>query len=282
MYLHVGAPKTGTTFIQDVLWTNRDALRRSGVLYPGLSRDAQFHAVMDLRKSHFQEHPNAAVAGAWARLTGQARAWQGDVVLSHELFSMLDEREVRDALEHLAWADVHVVLSARDLARQLPAVWQEDIKNRQTLTFAEFAHELAEPGQDSHYLVDLFWRLQDIPRVLDAWEKSLPAGRLHIVTVPPPGSPPGALWERFSQAIGIDPGICDLDLVDKANHSMGIAETNVMRRLNLAIADGLDWPSYDVLVKDYLAVTVMTRRETTLPLRLPATEHEWVARRSKE
>lgn len=282
VYLHVGAPKTGTTFIQDVLWTNRDALRRSGLLYPGLSKDAQFHAVMDLRQAHFQEHPNPAVAGAWARLMGQARAWQGDVVLSHELFSMLDEREVCDVLGHLAWADVHVVLTARDLARQLPAVWQEDIKNRQTLTFAEFAHELAAPGQDSHYLVDLFWRLQDIPRVLDAWAQSLPSGRLHIVTVPPPGSPPGELWGRFSQAIGIDPGICDLDLVDKANHSMGIAETNMMRRLNLAIADGLDWPSYDVLVKDYLAVTVMTRRETTLPLRLPATEHEWVARRSKE
>jgi hypothetical protein len=282
VYLHVGAPKTGTTFIQDVLWTNRDALRRSGVLYPGLSRDAQFHAVMDLRKAHYQEHPNPEVAGTWVRLMGQAQAWQGDVLLSHELFSMLDEREVGHALEHLTWADVHVVVSARDLARQLPAVWQEDIKNRQTLTFAEFAHELSSPGQQPHYLVDLFWRLQDIPRVLGPWAKSLPPGRLHIVTVPPNGSPPGELWARFSQAIGIDPGTCDIGLVDNANQSMGIAETNVMRRLNLVVGDGLDWPSYDVLVKDYLAVTVMARRETTLPLRLPATDHEWVARRSKE
>ncbi|WP_037067563.1 hypothetical protein [Pseudonocardia acaciae] len=280
VYVHVGAPKTGTTFVQEVLWANRDALRRSGVLYPGLSKDAQFHAVMDLRKAHYQEHANPAVAGAWRRLADQARSWRGDVVLSHELFSMLDQREVRAALADLAWADVHVVLTARDLARQVPAVWQEDVKNRQTLTFAEFARELSAPGERPHYLVDLFWRLQDIPRVLDAWAES--AGRVHLVTVPPPGSRPSELWTRFSRAIDIAPDTCDIDLVDKANHSMGIVETNVVRRLNIAMADGLDWPSYDELVKDYLAVTVLARRESSVPLRLPATDQEWVTRRSKE
>ena len=31
--LHVGAPKTGTSFVQDILFTHRDALRDRGILY---------------------------------------------------------------------------------------------------------------------------------------------------------------------------------------------------------------------------------------------------------
>ena len=282
VYLHVGAPKTGTTYIQDVLWRNRDALRRAGTLYPGLSQDAQFHAAMDLRHAHFQEHRNPAVPGAWQRLVDQARAWRGDVVISHELFSMADSQAARTALWHLSFAEVHVVYTARDLARQLPAVWQEDIKNRQVLSFSEFTRELSAPGPRSHYLANLFWQLQDIPGVLDTWAAKLPPDRVHLVTVPPTGSPRDELWTRFSQAIGVDQGVCDIDLAGESNRSMGIAETNLLRRLNMALGDSLDWPAYDVLVKDFLALSVMGGRETATPLALPSTDHEWVSQRSQQ
>jgi hypothetical protein len=95
-------------------------------------------------------------------------------MISHELFSMADEQMVARALDALAWAAVYLVCTARDLARQLPAVWQEDVKNRQVLTFAEFARELAESGPDPHFLASLFWRLQDIPRVLRIWTQGCP------------------------------------------------------------------------------------------------------------
>jgi hypothetical protein len=282
VFLHVGAPKTGTSFLQDVLWNNREALREAGVLYPGLSPDAQFHAAMDLQATAFQEHQHSAVPGAWERLVGQARAWRRDVVISHELFSMADERLAARALDALAWADVHIVCTVRDLARQLPAVWQEDVKNRQVLSFAEFARELAEPGPDPHYLVSLFWRLQDIPRVLDVWAARLPADRIRLVTVPKPGSPPDELWARFGEAIDLDPGRADIDLSGESNRSMGIAETNLLRRLNLELGDSIDWPTYDVLVKDFLALSVMGKRQGTVPLALPACDQEWVARRGEQ
>jgi hypothetical protein len=282
VYLHVGAPKTGTTYLQDVLWNNRDVLRRSGVLYPGLSKDAQFHAAMDLQQTYFQEHLDPAVPGAWQRLVGQARAWRGDVVLSHELFSLVDERAAARALGDLAWADVHIVLTARDLARQLPAVWQEDVKNRQVLTFTEFARELATPGPDSHYLANLFWRMQDLSQVLDIWAEQLPAGRVHLVTVPPSGTPSNELWARFSRATGISASTCEINLATESNSSLGVAETNLLRRLNVVLADRLEWPEYDVLVKDYLALSVMGRRDCTTPLGLPPAEYEWVTDRSRE
>jgi hypothetical protein len=32
--LHVGTPKTGTSYLQDVLFRNRELLREHGILYP--------------------------------------------------------------------------------------------------------------------------------------------------------------------------------------------------------------------------------------------------------
>ncbi len=35
IFLHIGAPKSGTTYLQTVLWANRENLRRQGLLMPG-------------------------------------------------------------------------------------------------------------------------------------------------------------------------------------------------------------------------------------------------------
>jgi hypothetical protein len=61
---------------------------------------------------------------------------------------------------------------------------------------------------------------------------------------------------------------------------MGIAETNLLRRLNLTLGDSLDWPAYDVLVKDFLALSVMGAHASA-PLALPPSDHEWVAQRAR-
>ena len=35
IFLHVGTPKSGTTYLQAVLWQNADALKSEGLLLPG-------------------------------------------------------------------------------------------------------------------------------------------------------------------------------------------------------------------------------------------------------
>ena len=46
--LHVGAPKTGTSFVQDILFTHRETLRERGILYPAERHDSHFLAALDL------------------------------------------------------------------------------------------------------------------------------------------------------------------------------------------------------------------------------------------
>ena len=48
VYLHVGAPKTGTTYLQDRLALNKAELARHGVHYPLQLHASQFRPALDL------------------------------------------------------------------------------------------------------------------------------------------------------------------------------------------------------------------------------------------
>ena len=49
MFLHIGEPKTGTTFLQQVMWRNRSELAAQGVVLPGHHPQDHFRASQDLR-----------------------------------------------------------------------------------------------------------------------------------------------------------------------------------------------------------------------------------------
>ena len=48
VYLHVGAPKTGTTYLQDRLALNKASLARHDVHYPLNLHASQFRPALDL------------------------------------------------------------------------------------------------------------------------------------------------------------------------------------------------------------------------------------------
>ena len=127
VYFHVGAPKTGTTFLQGVMRHNREALREQGVLYPGATARDHLHASQVVRE--VTKHPRRADrVEAWDRLVAELAEWPGVGIISHEFFGMATEEQARSALERLAPAEVHVVLTARDYVRQFAADWQESLK----------------------------------------------------------------------------------------------------------------------------------------------------------
>ena len=116
----------------------------------------------------------------------------------------------------------------RDLVRQIPAEWQENVKHRAQLSYGAFLDQIHDPERDTR-IGAWFWGVQEIPEILDRWGQDLPPEHVHLVTVPPPGGAPELLWKRFSQAFGLD-GI-DLDLeAERHNPSLGVPETTLVRR----------------------------------------------------
>lgn len=281
VYLHVGGPKTGTTYLQSILWHNRVALREDGVLYPGDYFAAHVHAAFDLRDAGFRGAKDPWVVGAWKRFVDEARSSGGAVVISHELFAPSTAEQVDRALADLNFAEVHVVYTVRDLTRQIPAAWQEDIKNRGVSTFDEFVEGQLDPVENHVEPAQRFWRVRDAIEVLDRWTRDIPYRRVHVVTVPPPDAPKGLLWERFAGLIGVDPGRYDTS-VARGNLSLGPDETNLLRSLNVALDGRIDWPTYNRFVKHHLAQQVLTRRSGPARIALSEAQHARAAAQSKE
>ena len=125
--LHVGCPKTGTSYLQDVLFRNQPVLREHDILYPADRFDAHFLAALDLMTLPWGGIETEAV-GAWDRLAAEVREWHGTSIVSHEIFARATPTRVERALASLGDAEVHLVLSVRDLVRQIPAEWQENVK----------------------------------------------------------------------------------------------------------------------------------------------------------
>jgi hypothetical protein len=80
------------------------------------------------------------------------------------------------------------------------------------------------------------WRTLDVRLVLERWGRAVPADRVHVLPLPPPGSPRELLWQRFAGLVGLDADSFDLSPTFP-NESMGVAEAETLRRVNLHLKD---------------------------------------------
>lgn len=248
VFLHIGPPKTGTTYLQDVLWRNQRRLSELDVTFPCRPID-HFRAAVELRGIEFGGYADRHTKGAWRRLSRQAlSAGTGKVVVSHEVLAAATDQQIEAAVRSLDPAEVHVIYGARDLARQIPAVWQESLKNRRKRPYDRFVKAVlrsrsgAKPGA-------AFWRAQDAVAVLGRWARHLPLERMHVLTLPPQSAPKELLWNRFCAVLGIDHRGFDLQ-VTRVNTSLTQADAEVLRRLNMVLPPELEWPEYELLVKN--------------------------------
>lgn len=278
--LHVGTPKTGTSYLQDVLFQNRSKLLRQGVLYPAERFDAHFLAALDLMRLRWGGLEREAV-GAWDRLAGEVREHDGTAIISHEILATASRTQVQRALTSLGHepggggTEVHLIISVRDLVRQIPAEWQENVKHRATFRYARFLELIRDPER-SHRVGAWFWGVQEIPDILARWGATIPPERIHIVTVPRPGGPKEELWQRFSTAFGLDDLGLDLG-TERANPSLGVPESALLRRINRAATRDLPPVHYRPLVRELLAHRTLSKRTTSPRLSLPPDEYPWVA-----
>ena len=133
--------------------------------------------------------------------------------------------------------EVHVVLTVRDLVRQITAEWQEHVKHRSAVTLEEFVASLRADTARTSW----FWQVQDFASVVERWRADLPADRVHVVTVPPSGSSPGLLWDRFAGLLGLDPDAFDTES-SRSNTSLGVEQAELLRRVNAGLGTRLPMP----------------------------------------
>ncbi|HEU4566763.1 MAG TPA: hypothetical protein VFR99_01945 [Marmoricola sp.] len=269
VFLHVGLPKTGTTFLQRLLRENRDLLAAHGVQYPADGPGTMFNGAIEVRDAY--DHwgrPPEQIGGTWDRLCEQARQFPGSTVLGHEIMAAATPRQVERVGADLEGAELHLVVTVRDLGRQIPAWWQEWVKDRRSTTFAETMDRQVLPGWDVERKKSMFWQSQDLVGVLRRWGAVVPPERTHVVTVPPSGADALELWRRFLEAIGITQRL-EVDPGPRSNESLGITEVALLRGTNKALGDRLVQPHYGPVVKHWFTGAVLSPRSSSRPM-LPA------------
>ena len=287
LYLHIGAPKTGTSYLQQLIWRNRKRLAEDGVLRPGATRESDFGfsndhfgAAKDLGAARPATSARMQRPGGWRSITAQVRDWPGASVISAENLASAQPDRIKRARASLESVEVHIVYTARDLARQIPSVWQERLKNREAVSYADFLDGVVSP-RTGHPTGARFWNAQDVPAVLQRWSVGIPPERVHVVTVPQSAAAGDSIWDRFASVLGLDPTRYDTDL-PSANTSLGAAEAQVLLGLNQSLGKRVRHRDYGNLVKRMLAKEVLAGRSGGVRIALLPQYWEWARARSEQ
>jgi hypothetical protein len=282
VYLHVGTFKSGTTYLQTLLWENKERLAADGVLVPGQDKADRGRAVRDVMNTRRWGETDPKTAGAWDRLVREVAQWSGSAaVISVESLGGATPAQVETIVSSLRPSPVHVIVTARDLARVIPASWQTLTRNGHSFTWTEFVAAIGDPDARDKAPARNFWRKQDLPAILERWSGAVPVAQTHVVTVPRPGAAPTLLWERFATAAGLDPSRYDTDL-PRVNESLGAASAELLRRLNPTLREQVSWSVYQPVVNRFLGKSALADRKQEPRIAFDHRSTGWVSERAEQ
>jgi hypothetical protein len=226
VFVHLGLPKTATTYLQTIMWGARDQMRAEGVLLPGRERRDHLWTSRVVREDPNLVGYDDRQRTAWDRLKKEIAAWPGTAVISHEFFGAADTEQAERMVAELAPAEVHLVVTAREPLGLFTASWQESLKNRDTRPLAGYGTVLSD-----NPLAIWNWRTLDLTLVMGRWGGTVPPERVHVLPLPRGGAPRDTIWHRFGTLIGLDSHAYDLG-ESFPNTSMGVVEAETLRRVN--------------------------------------------------
>lgn len=271
-FLHVGTMKSGTSYLQSLWWRHRATLAERGLLLPGGDIGAHFSSALLVCERHDRLTPERREV--WGQLCEEVSEWPGDALISHEAFSAATTEQAARALRDLARGtdELHLLVTARDLARQLPSHWQQKVKQHCSTSLDDYWLEVQQEAADHE-----FWRYQDVPAIAERWSQGVPPERVHLVVLPPT-APRDWLWHQVCGLIGVDTTGMDRDS-RRPNESLGIAEVEVMRRMHAAASSGERDFDLSRLAKGFFARQVVMPAGSGDPFVITPKMHAWALER---
>ena len=256
VFLHIGAMKSATSYLQSLCQLNRGQLEDNGVLWPGMR--SNFASARDL----FGSGREPGDEGSWRSLSAEVAQFDGDALVSNELLAKQPARRAKQLVKALSPAEVHVVLTARDLGRVIPSMWQTHMRNRGTVSWGDFVDAVCSEDTSSSDTAVRFRKSQDLDDIIDRWSRAVPPHRITLVTVPPPGADPTEVAERFLSVVA--PHVGELQQPSKLNESLGAHSAELLRRINLATTDW-DYVHYRPALKNEVGRAILGERAGSEP-----------------
>ena len=239
VHLHLGAMKTGTTHLQELMVANANEMDAAGVLFPLKgNRYNQTMAVRDVLNMPGDPVGLKKSRGEWDRTVDRLTGYDGKAsIFSMEFLSFAHRPGAKRVVGSFGDADLRLILTVRDSASAIPAQWQQAMQSQRATSWSDFIEQIrASHSEPDTWGAKTFHRAQDVPRMLETWLTQVPPERLTVVTVPRPGSPRSLLWERFCEAVELDPSVA-IHEAPRNNESIGAASAELLRRVNENLMD---------------------------------------------
>jgi hypothetical protein len=247
VFLHIGLPKTGTTYLQLALWHNKASLADAGLLLPGRHRRRHLLASLDLRGDPTLVNRAGDVSAPWDDLVREAATWHGDVLISHEFFGAATASQVQRALDSFPDAEMHVVVTAREMVGLTMSRWQEYVRHGGDLPIDEY------PPSAPHDPADEWaWGGFDLADILDRWGSVVRHDRIHVLPMATNSPDPTELLRRFLALVGQDATKIEMP-ARVANESLGLVETELVRRITPHMRDFRSAADRGNWIRGYLA-----------------------------
>lgn len=278
LYLHIGLQKTGTSYLQRTFWDSTDELARQGVdLVPG-TKLGMFRLMLDVRGRFDPAIDPPSVGTSVERLPGQLRRAPGDALISQESLAAATPEQIERLLAAAADREVRVIVTLRDLGRQIPSAWQQTLQTGKSEPLGRYVRRLRRTNGTGARA----WDNLDVPAILERWGAHVPADQVTVVTVPPSGSEPGLLLDRFCSVIGVDASTLHVESGSRRNRSLRAEQAEVLRRVNELLPPELKRRNvYGDVGKRYFAVKVLGSDSGTR-IQLPDALYDWCAGVSRE
>lgn len=149
MIIHFGLHKTGTTAVQEYLRSNKAALLQRGASYIPLARMREevtglFHKTNDQKRDAarrlFQSFPTHSLILSDENIAG------GVSDIAAGAFYPMARDKVTSVLEALSDLDVHLVLTLRNPAELVPALYSEYVRHFDFVNFDTYVAKIDLPG----------------------------------------------------------------------------------------------------------------------------------------
>lgn len=231
-FIHIGAPKCGSTALQSWLDVNRAALATQGVSY--VSEGAHWIA------------PAKALVGAVDRVSGKPvpmREWEQLVaavrkatphsgsgaraIISSEWYAGASDEAVERAVGELDGSRMRVLLFVRPLSSTLVSAWQQALKLGGKQSLHEWLTTIFdEPTSPTAVRA---WGKHRYDLIAARWGKRIGGDRVSVVVLDPTN--PVSLFRTIEEIVGVTPGSASA-APSRTNQSLSPFESDVLLALN--------------------------------------------------